>query len=68
MSASVELPQLNEKLCTGCESCVTVCPTNCLAMGRRYPWIPRPGDCTSCAACTLVCPTDALTFPDEREA
>jgi formate hydrogenlyase subunit 6/NADH:ubiquinone oxidoreductase subunit I len=56
----VELPALDESRCTGCGICPEVCPTHCLAMGPRFPWLPRPGDCVSCGLCALVCPAAAL--------
>jgi formate hydrogenlyase subunit 6/NADH:ubiquinone oxidoreductase subunit I len=56
----VELPVLDETLCTGCGACPEVCPTACLAMGRSLPWLPRPADCVSCGLCVAVCPAAAL--------
>ena len=56
----VELPVVDEALCTGCGWCVDVCPTECLALRRYLPWLPRPMDCISCQLCVLICPADAL--------
>ena len=56
----IELPVVDETLCTGCGICVAVCPTACLAMGVNLPWLPRPRDCVSCALCVAVCPASAL--------
>lgn len=56
----VELPVVDDALCTGCGWCVAVCPTECLASGAHVPWLPRPLDCVSCALCMLVCPADAI--------
>ena len=55
-----ELPTLDEALCIGCGDCVAVCPTACLELCGRLPWLPRPADCISCAACVVVCPTAAI--------
>jgi MinD superfamily P-loop ATPase len=56
----LELPVVNETLCSGCGMCPEVCPTSCLAMGPHLPWLPRPADCVGCSLCVLVCPVDAL--------
>ncbi len=56
----VELPVVAETLCTGCGWCSQVCPTECLAMGEHFPWLPRPLDCVSCSLCVLICPAAAL--------
>lgn len=55
-----ELPQLDAARCTGCSLCVGVCPTTCMGMAGRVPWLPRPRDCIACSACALVCPTGAI--------
>jgi MinD superfamily P-loop ATPase len=62
---SLELPFLNEALCTGCGDCVAVCPTDCLSMAGPLPWLPRPAACVSCALCVLICPTSALCLRGE---
>ena len=57
-----EVPVVDEARCVGCGDCVSACPTKCLDMAGRKPWLARPADCISCAACALVCPTDAITM------
>jgi NAD-dependent dihydropyrimidine dehydrogenase PreA subunit len=56
------LPVLDETRCTGCGDCVRLCPTSCLEMAGRLPWLARPLDCVSCALCVLICPAEALTI------
>jgi Pyruvate/2-oxoacid:ferredoxin oxidoreductase delta subunit len=56
----IELPILDETLCTGCGICPEVCPTACLAMGAHLPWLPRPAECVACGLCVQVCPAAAL--------
>jgi formate hydrogenlyase subunit 6/NADH:ubiquinone oxidoreductase subunit I len=56
----MELPVVEATLCTACGWCCEVCPTQCLAMGKHLPWLPRPLDCVSCTLCVLICPADAL--------
>ena len=57
---TADLPVLDETRCAGYGECVAACPTDCLAMDGRRPWMPRPLDCVSCALCVQVCPTAAL--------
>jgi NAD-dependent dihydropyrimidine dehydrogenase PreA subunit len=56
----MELPILDETLCTGCALCPAVCPTVCLTMAVHRPWLARPADCVACGLCVAVCPADAL--------
>jgi NAD-dependent dihydropyrimidine dehydrogenase PreA subunit len=60
MTGAAELPVVDPARCTGCGDCVAVCPTDCLALIGRLPWLPRPLDCISCTACELVCPAGAI--------
>jgi formate hydrogenlyase subunit 6/NADH:ubiquinone oxidoreductase subunit I len=56
----LELPVVDEALCTGCGDCPQVCPTNCLEMAGPLPWLPRPAHCISCSLCVWICPSGAL--------
>lgn len=50
-----------KKLCTGCATCVGVCPQNCItielnqALGLREPVVARDR-CVSCGVCVRSCP------------
>ena len=49
-----------EDVCTGCASCVSVCPFGALAMHND---IAAVNDlCTACGACLDVCPAEALVL------
>jgi MinD superfamily P-loop ATPase len=56
----LEIPLLDETKCTSCGDCVEACPSACLEMHGRVPWLPRPADCTGCSLCAAVCPPAAL--------
>jgi NAD-dependent dihydropyrimidine dehydrogenase PreA subunit len=47
--------------CTGCNACVTVCPTNVFEpRSAGPPLVARPDACQTCFMCELYCPADAL--------
>ena len=48
----------NEK-CTGCESCVDVCPSEAIKMADEKATI-EAGDCVDCAVCVEECPVEAI--------
>lgn len=65
---------IEKNKCTGCQTCVSVCPVNCITMsndnqGFLYPTIDT-AHCIKCGKCTLYCPINRLvkeeqkTFPD----
>ena len=52
----------NEKKCTGCTACVSICPKKCIKMvendeGFKYPIIDRK-NCINCGLCSTVCPIE----------
>lgn len=63
----LELPLLDDALCTGCGWCAAVCPTECLEMDGPLPWLPRPAECVSCTLCAIVCPAQALHMTMHRD-
>jgi NAD-dependent dihydropyrimidine dehydrogenase PreA subunit len=55
--------------CTGCNICVSVCPTNVFdAVEDSPPVIARQGDCQTCFMCELYCPVDALYVAHDANA
>lgn len=47
--------------CTGCNICVSACPTNVFEIvPGGIPRIARQDDCQTCFMCELYCPEDAL--------
>ena len=59
---------INDDRCTGCDACVTVCPTDVLELQDNKSRVLRFGDCIQCEQCVLACPTAALVMHYEGTA
>jgi putative YpdA family bacillithiol system oxidoreductase len=53
---------INDDRCTGCDACVSVCPTDVLELVTNKSRVLRFDDCIQCEQCALVCPTTALVM------
>jgi len=72
---SVELCQINERICKGCELCVKFCPRHALEMssdrnaaGFHPAFLAHPDLCTGCALCAEMCPEAGITVYRRRKA
>jgi uncharacterized protein (DUF362 family)/NAD-dependent dihydropyrimidine dehydrogenase PreA subunit len=54
-------PHANPDLCTGCGSCVGLCPASALSMGESYPRVDA-GTCITCFCCQEMCPEKAMVL------
>ena len=52
--------QLTEDKCTGCGTCLLVCPHEVFAKFNGRVRIEDPDGCMECGACALNCPEEAL--------
>jgi len=52
--------------CSGCESCLEVCPFSALEIRDGKPVVND--QCTLCGACAEVCPEEAITLPERASA
>lgn len=58
-----------QDICKGCGLCVSVCPTNILAMddkainrkGYHPATVVDPDNCIGCANCAMMCPDLVIT-------
>lgn len=57
------LPQIDQKKCTGCAECVSICPTQALSLSGRKAILVHPDNCNYCAICETTCPTQAIVLP-----
>ena len=51
----------NEELCTGCESCIDICPRDSLALNEKGIIEMVNDRCHSCGHCISICPESALS-------
>jgi ferredoxin len=51
---------VDQEKCEGCEECVSVCPTDAIAITDGKAIIDE-STCADCAACVDACPTEAIT-------
>ncbi len=50
--------KITENKCTGCGTCLDVCPTEAIKMQNGHAVITF--DCIDCGACPRVCPEGAI--------
>ena len=51
--------------CTGCQSCIDICPMHAITMDGEVAYV-SPKACIGCGLCTTVCPDDAVTLKEVR--
>lgn len=54
-----DFPKVDVSLCTGCETCVSSCPTNAIVMENGKARILETA-CRNCRKCVRVCPVGAI--------
>jgi len=59
------MPWINEALCTGCETCIQICPVNAVDLIDAKASI-NEDLCIRCGKCHDVCPEDAVRHDSER--
>ena len=62
---------VDEKLCTGCGSCVEACPLGAISMHRGHGLLDLsqvdPLLCTGCGNCVVTCPVKAIDMPVDSD-
>lgn len=58
-------PIINEDECSGCGSCVDVCPSGVLDLVEDKATPVNEDDCTACATCMEECPMGAIEEIEE---
>ena len=53
--------KVNLKKCTGCGSCVDICPVQAIDIKKDRAVVSD--ECVECGACINECPNEALSLP-----
>lgn len=64
------VPVVDEYLCSGCSSCVYICPFNCLAIKedeatetiKGLAYLEKKVKCVACGECARICAQKAITL------
>ncbi len=56
MAANVDVEK-----CTGCESCVTECPSEAISMDEEKAVVDAD-ECVDCGVCVDACPVEAISM------
>jgi len=55
------ISKVNEELCTGCQTCLTVCPYDAITRDEaRKVAVVSEARCTGCGTCAAACPSNAI--------
>jgi len=65
LSPSTPYVRFHESRCTGCASCLRVCPTKAIRI-RQHRSIRIVTQCIGCGACILACPAGAVSAATRR--
>ncbi len=57
-------PIVDSEKCTGCGTCVEICPMAVFVMENGKAKVTKPSDCIGCKACEVQCPVAAIIVED----
>ncbi|MBN2083496.1 CoB--CoM heterodisulfide reductase iron-sulfur subunit A family protein [bacterium] len=64
------IAKVNEDLCTGCQTCLTICPYDAIYRDEEKEIaVVKEAQCTGCGTCAAACPSNAISqfgFTDDQ--
>lgn len=57
-------PKIDHDKCTGCGTCVDVCPVEVFEMKDDKSEVVQPDECVECETCVENCPENAIQLVD----
>lgn len=55
-------PYVSKDKCTGCGTCVQICPMQVFAIEKNKSVVKKPDECIACKACEMQCPNEAIVI------
>ena len=55
-----ERPYIDSDKCTGCGTCIDVCPIGVFEKKADKSVVKKPDECIQCRACEVGCPAKAI--------
>jgi len=55
--------KINAETCTGCATCVDICPVEAITM-KDDKAVIADDDCVDCGTCVDECPVEAISMDD----
>ena len=61
-------PIITDSKCTGCNTCVEICPMQCFELDKekKKAIAPKASECIGCRACEVQCPDGAIKVEDDQ--
>ena len=56
------VPMIDIDVCTGCESCVDICPMDSLTIDMNEKAVRDPARCIGCGLCVSTCPEESISL------